>query len=373
MFMQSLYIKQFKNIRELSIDKLGTVNLIVGKNNVGKSTILEAVAIYLSNGSEPTLKSLLKNRGETIAMLSSAEDDSDYESIVKGHYISLFMGREENYESNYSIIIGDGQNEKDRVVINQVYVGERSEKRADGLNVLAREVIPENVINQRQSDFLTIRKGLMIQSVEGKSLILYANKFPSYTYKYKCNFQYVHTSDFNNDDNAALFDKIALSPEEDYIIQALNIIDPAINKLNFINNESLKSERIPVVSTKGSDKRYRLSSMGDGINRILTIILALLNCKDGVLLLDEFETGLHYSVQEKLWDIIFMLSEKLKIQVFVTTHSNDCINSFVKSKINATVNGQVIRLEKQQDDICAKVFDDNDDLKFLTDNSIEIR
>jgi predicted ATP-dependent endonuclease of OLD family len=101
--------------------------------------------------------------------------------------------------------------------------------------------------------------------------------------------------------------------------------------------------------------------------------LALLNCKDGVLLLDEFETGLHYSVQEKLWDIIFMLSEKLKIQVFVTTHSNDCINSFVKSKINATVNGQVIRLEKQQDDICAKVFDDNDDLKFLTDNSIEIR
>ena len=91
------------------------------------------------------------------------------------------------------------------------------------------------------------------------------------------------------------------------------------------------------------------------------------------MLLDEFETGLHYSVQEKLWDIIFMLSEKLSIQVFVTTHSDDCINSFVKSNQKATTKGQIIRLEKRQDNICAKVFDDSDDLRFVTDNSIEIR
>ena len=48
--MKSLYIKNYKNLRELSIDSLARVNLIVGCNNVGKSTLLEAVSIYLANG-----------------------------------------------------------------------------------------------------------------------------------------------------------------------------------------------------------------------------------------------------------------------------------------------------------------------------------
>ena len=65
--------------------------------------------------------------------------------------------------------------------------------------------------------------------------------------------------------------------------------------------------------------------MGDGINRILTIILAMVNCENGYLLIDEFENGLHYSVQEKLWEIIFYLAKRLNIQVFATTHSNDTI------------------------------------------------
>lgn len=46
--MKSIYIKNFKNIRELNIDRLAKVNLIVGKNSVGKSTLLEALSIYLT-------------------------------------------------------------------------------------------------------------------------------------------------------------------------------------------------------------------------------------------------------------------------------------------------------------------------------------
>ena len=77
-----------------------------------------------------------------------------------------------------------------------------------------------------------------------------------------------------------------------------------------------------------SNNPLPLRSMGDGINRILTIILAMVNCENGYLLIDEFENGLHYSVQEKLWEIIFYLAERLNIQVFATTHSNDAIEVF---------------------------------------------
>ena len=184
-------------------------------------------------------------------------------------------------------------------------------------------------------------------------------------------FEYIKTNDFQSTQNASLFDKISLSPEEKYIIEALHIIEPDIDKLNFLNDDLRTKRRIPYITLKGKEQRYRLSSMGDGINRILTIILALLNCKGGILLLDEFETGLHYSTQIKLWKIIFMLSEKLNIQVFVTSHSQDCINSFVEA--NNKQKGKLIRLENKNGNVVAVNYDDEKELRFATDNNIEIR
>lgn len=68
--------------------------------------------------------------------------------------------------------------------------------------------------------------------------------------------------------------------------------------------------------------------MGDGITRLFHIILALVNAKNGVLLVDEFENGLHWSVQEKVWETVFQLAERLDVQVFATTHSRDCVQAF---------------------------------------------
>ena len=85
--MKSLHIKNFKNFKELTIDKLRKVNLIVGKNNVGKSSLLEAISIYITNGEENWLRVLLADRGEAI------RDDEGFEmnpENVKHHYISLF-------------------------------------------------------------------------------------------------------------------------------------------------------------------------------------------------------------------------------------------------------------------------------------------
>ena len=64
--IQSFYIKNFKNFEELILPQLKQVNLIVGKNNVGKSTLLESLAVDLSEGDEFCLKDLLMARGEEL-------------------------------------------------------------------------------------------------------------------------------------------------------------------------------------------------------------------------------------------------------------------------------------------------------------------
>jgi AAA15 family ATPase/GTPase len=68
--------------------------------------------------------------------------------------------------------------------------------------------------------------------------------------------------------------------------------------------------------------------MGDGMTRVFHVVVALANAKDGILLVDEFENGLHWSVQGAIWQVVFGLAERLRVQVFATTHSRDCIAGF---------------------------------------------
>ena len=96
--INSFVIRNFKNIENLTIPKLRRVNLIVGKNSVGKSTLLEAIAVYLSKGDESCLKDILAGRGESPF---NRTNELDYAPQVKEHYLSLFRGWEENYSREF--------------------------------------------------------------------------------------------------------------------------------------------------------------------------------------------------------------------------------------------------------------------------------
>ena len=371
--MKSIYIKNFKNIKNLSVGRLAKVNLIVGKNSVGKSTLLEALSIYLAKGNEIWLRELLESRGE---ILVSRQNDKEAQEVFNGQsYLSLFAGREENYSRNYAIQIGESAEDINAVQINQVLIitEEKQDVFGGGIMIRRRAFTAEDLADSNDTSLNIDGKGLEVSCGNNKVVISYRKVAPR-MWDYKTNFQYVHTIDFQTDKNAVLFDNVSLTPEEKYIIQALRIINPQISRINFLNVGNVRmgrEPRVPIVTFEGDNNKYLLSAMGDGINRILTIILAMLNCKGGTLLLDEFETGLHYSVQDELWKIIFMLAKELDIQVFATTHSNDCVNSF--ARVSQQDEGMIIRLEKRKDEIVAVSYTDNEEIKFATTNNIEIR
>jgi ABC-type multidrug transport system ATPase subunit len=68
--------------------------------------------------------------------------------------------------------------------------------------------------------------------------------------------------------------------------------------------------------------------MGDGMTRLFHIILSLVNAKNGYLLIDEVENGLHWSIHAGLWNIVFTMAGRLNVQVFATTHNRDCVRGF---------------------------------------------
>ncbi|HVB23053.1 MAG TPA: AAA family ATPase [Ktedonobacteraceae bacterium] len=107
--------------------------------------------------------------------------------------------------------------------------------------------------------------------------------------------------------------------------------------------------------------------------RVLTITLALVNARDGLLLIDEFENGLHYSVQPDLWRLIFQVANRLNVQVFATTHSWDCIEAFQSATEGDTQDtAMLIRLESRKHGIRATLFDQSE-LSIVTREQIEVR
>lgn len=359
--MKSLYIKNYKNLKELSLDSLARVNLIVGRNNVGKSTLLEAVSIYLANGNDEWLRTILGFRGEMVNV-DFATGEVDAAKVLLEHYSSLFTGRKVDFTDSMTISIGE---QSDRVGIKFVHIAEEQ-------SGLQTKRWAYNDADSNGHSFRYIGDGLEVISGSAPPVIIpFFQRAVSGNVKDKVPFEYVLAGAFYLRRSVLLFDRISLSEKEMYVLEALRIIEPEIDRLNFLNENEYSDRRVPFVTLKGTGERIRLSSMGDGINRILAVILALVNCRDGVFLLDEFETGLHYSVQNQLWDIIFTLSQKLNIQVFVSSHSRDCIDSFIAA--NSEGRGQIIRLDDRNGDIVAVNYSDEKAMEFIAQNDVEIR
>ncbi|WP_159475365.1 ATP/GTP-binding protein [Dyadobacter sp. 3J3] len=257
----SIEIQNFRNLRNLTIDSLSRVNLIIGKNNTGKTNFLESINFYSSqNEFLPEEKLVVDDLAPNLL----TEDEILFSPNVK------FIGTHSSIQS----------------------------------------FLRQNTFDIF-SDFIRERA-----------------------------------------------------------LRCLKIMDDRIMEIDFVA-DNLKN---PIATFK-SGRNVALLRMGNGVHRILTILLALSTSENGIVLIDEIENGLHYSVHEALWGMIFEISERLNVQVFATTQSMDTIRAFgeiVNQNENMPLNGILIKLENIDNTIESLSFD-SEELKVITQNSIEVR
>ena len=115
-----------------------------------------------------------------------------------------------------------------------------------------------------------------------------------------------------------------------------------------------------------------LRSFGDGLNRVFVIVLSLVNARGGILLIDEFENGLHHTAQLDVWRMIFRLARRLDVQVFATSHSWDALEAFQKAAAEVPEEGALLRLTNRNGNIIPTVFTE-DELAVVTRHKIEVR
>src|SRR4028118_66892 len=355
--LESFQIHNFRLFQHLEVRKLNRVNLIVGKNNAGKSTFLEAVQLYASNASPTVLLDLLESRQET--WFSEAQPHS--QNFISNSVRHLFFGHMPKIggdrialgevSSKIKLRIGPAayQNKNDdegtirKIRISDVKLDE------DISNVEFFLVAEEGEKTKR-----LFRLDTNLRDIR-RSRIFYERQ----EVEFKYTSQIVSTKNMPNRKLAALWDLTSLTDLESEVISALRLIDVRVTGVAFVEDVSRGTEsdnRVPLVKVKGIDEPLPLKSMGDGMTRLFHIIVALVNARNGLLLIDEFENGLHWSVQPKVWDIVFQLSDRLNVQVFATTHSRDCIKGFDQAWNNYPTLGAFFRLDEKNGLIKAREY-----------------
>ncbi|MDR0605131.1 MAG: AAA family ATPase [Bacteroidales bacterium] len=357
--LDSLLIKNYRILKEFKVNALAQINLITGKNNTGKSTILEAISLYTCKGDLSCILQLLKDNGEYFG---------EQQELNIRLLSSVFTDRIISFDPQSAIVTGNIDNTQYIRLKFVKYVDELQKNGQE--HIVGKKILPDN---SETDDYKT---GFTVKINNSSSQLFLEEKF-SLMFGYRNlfipdKFQYIRAGNTVTD-TGKMFDNIILTDKEKYVIEALRIIEPRTERIAFVMDEYSR-KRNAVVKLSNAAGTQSLKSMGDGINHVLTIILALVNAENGFLLIDEFENGLHYSVQKQLWKMIFKLSQMLNIQVFVTTHSNDCISGFenVLNSSENTVKGKLIRLENINGHI-KHVEYLSDELKIANEQKIETR
>ncbi|MCS7244011.1 MAG: AAA family ATPase [Candidatus Calescibacterium sp.] len=135
-------------------------------------------------------------------------------------------------------------------------------------------------------------------------------------------------------------------------LEMLRKIEPNLRKIGILTLGSIPS----LYTDIGLSKMIPLSYLGEGKKKIINFMLSIFKASNGVLLIDEIENGIHYSVQ-KMWEIVSNLSKKYYVQLFVTTHSADCINYLVEASKEKDIDFLFINLDRVKEKIVAKRYE----------------
>lgn len=369
LLLDSLEIKGYRCFEHLTIEKLGRVNLIVGKNSVGKTALLEALWIYSRRGKIDTLLHLLFLRDE-IALSFTAPTEIRLQKTQD--FVSkagnLFNGRPQlKLGSNESVFVGSS-NSSVKVFTSRLIDQDES-------STLNYSVFKE-VWGKFPTGLLLIST-LKEENTETRTEFYSFDNLQSFLLETTENIPHVFVTSqiLDNSVLANFWDEAVIKGLEETARDFLKLVKPTLEYINFVGGSEENGVRYPIANSENfnsGNNRVPLKSYGEGMTRLLGLCLAFVQCKNGILLLDEIESGLHYSVLPDVWKLIFKTAKDLNVQVFATTHSKDCIEAFTQAAVESPENGELIRLERHGEKIVAKTIDE-DRLAQAINHDVEVR
>ena len=349
---KSINIKNFRAVTDLRLDNLGQVNLFVGKNNCGKTTVLEGL-FFLAGAPNPNLPiNVNALRGLTIF---NKDLWNTYFHNMKTELTINIVGvlRENNEECDLSI----------RPIYKDVESSITSPSDMIVTSIKNGLKEPSMFVNGLEFSYVNSRE----PNKKKKAKIFVRDNGIATEGKKATSFNGILLSPLAMYEWKERFDSAQRKKQIPELVNVLKEIDPQIEDIR-LNAVGMLEADI------GLTHLLPFNLIGNGTIKLLSVALAMLDYQDGIVLVDEIDNGLHYSVQETLWKAIFSWADKLNVQVFATTHSYECIQAFDKCAKGSLFSEQakMYRIERKDEKFESVEFKSEELDRFL-ENMWEMR
>jgi AAA15 family ATPase/GTPase len=339
--IQNLQINSFRGLKGLNLSDLGWVNILVGKNNSGKTTILEAISIAcnpldpfqwigtserrLNIGRTPIA---LRPSLESIKWLFPQEDsnleDRKYQRKIE---INTTGDTDVSVEAIITEIYGIGADKSENADEEDLSV--ESEYARSGIELDVFSTAPfdpqTNIFEDRANpsgtrtienfQFWEDERFIQSKRSRDRALLNHAIVYPSYS----------------SSDVVLAFRLTQVTKEgaKSNLLEVLRLFDPEILDIHILSTFSNQSSLYIEHQKLGFAPFY---TFGDGLKKTLLIALALPLAKNGILLIDEIETSIHFSALSQVFTWLIQACKINKTQLFVTTHSLEAVDAMLDAE-----------------------------------------
>ena len=303
---KNIEIKNFRGIDHLKIDDLSRVNVFLGQNNSGKTSVLECLLLIMGMSSPDLPQSLNKIRSRN-NMAGVADARYMFNNLILANSPEIAAKQTDSIMRHLKLNLSYVFDEKEQTVQQNAPMPiSESIALVNTLEMLF-DVTEEEKAKSFRS-FLTFNQAGLITNrklAEG-----YVEK----------EFVGLITADLLLGNLVNDLSELFKRKQKDLILERLALFDKAIYAIDILNNDVY-------IGFEGVNELLPLGMTGDGLRRYLNIVACSANPMTNIILIDEIDNGLHYSAYKKLWEAIFALATTTNKQVFVTTHSKETLYS----------------------------------------------
>ncbi|MBR7068659.1 MAG: AAA family ATPase [Bacteroidales bacterium] len=305
---KNIKIKNFRGIKNLEIDDLGRVNILVGKNNSGKSTVLEAIFLLTGMAS-----------ADTVQKLNSIRTRTPYSPLNDVHYLFHRM----NTAIKPEFFAEDFMGETRTVLLNLTTSEDEQNLESqtnvkNGMPPISDAKIRPNTLKLYIETNIKKYYNSTIFKPDGR--IVNKRNTDDYSEKYASVFL---TADLWNTYLAVDLTDIFKRKQKSIVLERMTHFDPQITDIDILQDDVY-------IDYENMIEKLPLRMAGDGMRRYLNIVAASANPTNNIILIDEIDNGLHYSTYKKLWEAIFALATNSDKQIFITTHNAETLKQLAE-------------------------------------------
>lgn len=354
---KSVRIQNFRQFKDLKLDNLAQINLITGKNNTGKTSLLEALLLHVSPSNPEMVLTIADQRGMEALLADGPgawgwifRDSADPQAIT---IESVDSG---NNRMTLRIMTSRG------LQIPQTSFGGTNGEPAASEPVISASGRPLHSLILEYEDLQGHRGSSRIRLDGGSRVIEHdAGLFGFKRW-------YLATKPEPTAESAQIYSRIVLANREEDVVEALRVIDARLRRLRLLDTGTG-----PVIHADLGDNRFvPVNVAGRGLSRLLTLVSVIIDTSGGLVLIDEVEDGLHHSTLVDVWKVVIQSAHKHSVQIVATTHSYECIQAAVEASMGTPGQLAMFRLTRVDDRV--RVVDvDDEGLRDAVSLGFEVR